>query len=246
MKTHSVNLLKNLSDFMLTEETINYYLSYSIHNNINNVVNERTNSNEIKKDKIKKPFFIPKQKDTLFWCFYIITNGVEKYQLIPNINVVVEKTLKIEYVEKLRKKKDLLKMNKCAPLLHIENMLVNEFKIDMKTFLALCVYENKNIMYVKNKIYYELEMNSLEEINIIHFFPEKKNYGLETDVFMAEEYKKSLYKIYNVDKPIKAISSYKSDELIEIGEKLGLKTKKEDGRTILKKDLYEKIIQYLS
>lgn len=242
--------LSTLNQFMLTSERMNHYLSYSINNNINKLEtdvinkNKKYNNNEKieNQEKIKKPFFIPKQKDNLFWCFYIIVNGIDKYQSLDFINIVVEKTMKIEYVEHFRKKKELLKINKCAPLLHIENMLVNEYKIDIKTFIALCVLENKNILYINNKCYYELKMNSSSEINIIHFFSDKFKYGFEVENLKAEEYKKSLYKMTNLDKPIKAMSSYNIDELQEIATKLGLETKKEDGKNILKKDIYEKII----
>ena len=248
-----------LDQFMLTDDRINHYLSYSINNNINkfgkNVIeNKQGNIDSFKKDNNKKmdkfkklePFFIPKQKDGLFWCLYIIINGIEKYQSLDFINIVVEKTMKIEYVERLRKKKDLLKMNKCAPLLHIENMLVNENKIDIKTFMALSVLENKNIIFINNKYFYELEMNSLTEVNIIHFFRDNCKYGLEFENINAEKYRNSLYKITNLDKPIKAFSSYKSEDLIEIASKLGIETKKEYGKNVLKKEVYEKIIQYLS
>jgi hypothetical protein len=104
-------LVDSLKKYMLTEERIDHYLSYSIHNKINkkeiNCKNDLKYVKEVK--KIENPFFIPRQKDTLFWCFYILVNGIDKYENLNVINIVVEKTLKIEYVEKLRLKKDLLK-----------------------------------------------------------------------------------------------------------------------------------------
>ena len=242
MHIHLVNKLKN---YMLTEERIDHYLSYSIHNKINKK-EENEFKEQVKKvkekitveKKITNPFFIPRQKDSLFWCFYAIVNGIEKYENLHVINVVIEKTLKIEYVEKLRLKKELLKIHKCGSLLHLENSLVNEQKIDMKTFIALCVLENINVLYINNKIYFELQMNS-QSI-------EKYKYAVEENSFKANDYKNSLYQVTNLDKPIKAISSYKSEELVEIASKLGLETKKADGKPMLKKDIYEKIIQKLS
>ena len=250
MHIHLVNKLKN---YMLTEERIDHYLSYSIHNKINKK-EENEFKEQVKKvkekitveKKITNPFFIPRQKDSLFWCFYAIVNGIEKYENLHVINVVIEKTLKIEYVEKLRLKKELLKIHKCGSLLHLENSLVNEQKIDMKTFIALCVLENINVLYINNKIYFELQMNSQSIVNIIHFLPEKYKYAVEENSFKANDYKNSLYQVTNLDKPIKAISSYKSEELVEIASKLGLETKKADGKPMLKKDIYEKIIQKLS
>lgn len=184
-------------------------------------------------------------------------HGVEKYETIDFINIVVEKNLKIEYIEKLRLKKDVLKIYKFAPLTHIENVLLNEYKIDMKTFLSLCVLENLNVLFINKKTFLLLEMttqslNATSEYckqHILHFFPGKNNYGLENDVseLKVDEYKNKLYKISNSDKPIRAISAYKSEELMEICGKLGIETfNKEKGKTFLKKELYEEIVKELS
>jgi hypothetical protein len=202
----------------------------------------------------KQPFFIPKQKDTLFWCFYVMVNGINKYETIDYINIVVEKTMKIEYIEKLRKKKDLIKTYKFASILHIENMLANETKIDIKTFMSLCLLENVNVLFINNNIFYELEMNSLSKFHILHFFPNKFSYGIEEELdtlknidIKREEYKKSLYQIFNLDKPIKAISSYKCEDLVEISSKLGINIiNNETKKQMLKKDIYTLIIQKLS
>ena len=178
-------------------------------------------------------------------------HGIEKYETIDFINIVVEKNLKIEYIEKLRLNKHVLKIYKFAPLTHIENVLLNEYKIDMKTFLSLCVLENLNVLFINKKTFLSLEMTSSESCkqNILHFFRGKNNYGLEKDVseLKLEEYKSKLYKISNSDKPIRAISAYKSEELMEICGKLGIETfNKEKGKTFLKKELYEEIVKELN
>jgi len=268
----NINLIHNLTKYMLTKEVVNNSLSYLVDYNKSNVNlnNNKGNSNlnDNKNDTWKKsnivpkkeeqPFFIPRQKDSLFWCFYIMKHGFEKYETIDFINIVVEKNLKIEYIEKLRENKDVLKIYKFAPLTHIENVLLNEYKIDMKTFLSLCVLENINVLFINKKTFLSLEMTSLNlnsinesefSTHILHFFPDKNNYGLEKEVskLKVEEYKNKLYKITNSDKPLRAISAYKSEELMEICGKLGIETfNKEKGKTFLKKELYEEIIKELS
>ena len=56
--------------------------------------------------------FYPSEKDSLFWCFYVIKYGLMNYQMLQYKNIVFEKKIKIEYVEKMRKSKQLLKINK--------------------------------------------------------------------------------------------------------------------------------------
>jgi hypothetical protein len=91
--------------------------------------------------------FYPKQKDPLFWSFYIMVHGDLAYELIQPINLVSEKKIKIEYIEKIRLNKALLKQHKYATLSHIENQLLNEQRIDIKTFFSLCVLEKMNVFF---------------------------------------------------------------------------------------------------
>jgi len=193
--------------------------------------------------------FFPREKDQLFWCFYIMKHGMEQYRDLGKINIVIEKKIKIEYIEKLRGKKVELKQKKMAPLTHVENSLLNDFKIDLKTFLALCICDGLPVTYVHKKMYYELDLDDGEATsttnaetktaNILARFDEPLKYGCKIG---KEIQVSSLYKIDNLNKPIKAISAYKMEELLDMCHKLGINMgiKKQ-----IKKDLYEQIVQEL-
>ena len=183
----------------------------------------------------EKEVFIPRQKDTLFWCFYKITHD----ELPENINIAMEKTLKIKYVEEMRKHKELIKKHKFASMTHIENQLANEEVIDITAFFVLSLMYNLNVVYIKNKTYFELIVN--EEVDspiYIIYFLEQSKYGYS--VTKDKTIYNLFYKIDNLNKPIKAISSYKVSELIEICNKLSisiddLKNKKHYYEAIIKK-----------
>ena len=196
-------------------------------------------------DKIKSNYFFPKEKDQLFWNFYIMKHGMEEYNSLEYKNIVVEKKIKIEYIELLRTKKQLLKEHKMATLSHIENFLLNEIKIDLKTFLALCVCENLPMIYIHKNTYYELFLDDISynddkiPMYTITKFDEPLKYGYKIE---NKEITKNLYKIDNLNKPLKAMSAYKVDELLDMCHKLGISMsdKKET-----KQDLYQKIVQRL-
>jgi hypothetical protein len=197
--------------------------------------------NTIKKEEI----FYPKDKDTLFWCFYIIVNGIVKYEMCKPRNIVVEKKIKFEYIEKIRKNKDALKIYKFASLQHVENSLANDSKIDAKTFFTLCVIENINIFYIKNKTFYQHLMNNTDLIYQIHHL-ESDKFGFKiSSLNECETYRNQLYKLDNIDKPIMSSSAYKVQDLIEICNKLGIETiDKETNKTKTKNKLYESIVLY--
>jgi hypothetical protein len=72
------------------------------------------------------------------------------------------------------------------------------------------------------------------------------SYGFEiASSEKVDDIKKTLYKLDSVDKPIKSISAYKSQDIIDIANKLNIPTiSPVNGKTKTKKDLYEAIIQY--
>ena len=182
----------------------------------------------------EKQVFTPHQKDTLFWCFYKIIHD----ELPDNINIAMEKTLKIQYVEKMRKHKELIKKHKFASISHIENQLANENIIDITAFFVLSLIHKLNVVYVKNKTYFELIENEDSELPIyIIYFLEQSKYGYSTT--RDKTTYNLFYKIDNLNKPIKAISSYKVSELIEICNKLSIETDELKN----KKHYYEAIIK---
>ena len=239
------DVINKLQYYMLNENTIKRSLNCRINNFENNKEYTKIprQSQFIAKDKCN--IFTPVQKDTLFWCFYILKYGENNYEMLDNINIVLEKTLKIDYVEKIRKEKQIVKAYKFATLTHLENQLANEEKIDLNTFFTLCVIENINVLYVCKKTYFELLMND-DKIHIIRRLDNYSKYGYEgIDQTKNELYRSTLFKVDDVEKPLKSISSYKVSELVEFCNKLGIEIYvKDTTKSKSKKDLYESLIQY--
>lgn len=234
------HVFNNLQDYMLSEENIKKTLVMKLETSVRSFKSKMEDKNM----KPKSSIFVPKEKDSLFWCFFIMKYGDVKYETTDNKNIIIEKKNKIEYVEKIRKEKQIVKTYKFATLTHIENNLANDNYLDIKTFLTLCAIENLNILFVKNKTYYELLMNDSNELHIVYYLQNDK-YGYEINATNAEQIKSTYYKLDNIDKPIKSMSGYKISELIEICQKLAIDTiNKETNKSKCKKDLYEAIIQY--
>lgn len=205
--------------------------------------NQKKQNTRIRQEAVTKPtdaIFEPREKDSLFWCFYIMKHGQTAYDMLDHRNFVVEKKLKIEYVEKIRNDKQQIKLHKFTTLTHLESNLANDDRIDLPTFLSLCVFENLNVNVVKKRTYFELLMNDGVELHTIHCL-ENHKHGYNQII----PDKTTLLKIDNIVKPLKAISSYKVQELLDFCEKLKIETINPDtNKTKTKNDLYESIVQY--
>jgi hypothetical protein len=222
------NFITHIQDYMFNNEMISKCIE------TNNTMNANTTT-----------FFIPNDKDTLFWCFYIIKNGISKYTELQNRNYIIEKKLKIEYVERIKKNKQLLKNHKFSALTNIEDMLVNKQIIDLNTFFSLCVLEELNVFYINKRTFFELNINTTDKIYILKYIPNKRIYGFEeTNNADLTEFREKYFKINKLDKPIKTFTSYKTDEIIEICQKLEINIYKPDThKPKNKKELYEMILQ---
>ena len=103
--------------------------------------------------------------DALFWCFYIIKNSVSHYELNQNHLFQLEKQLKFEILEEIRKHLYILKSHKLKQHI-IEANLCNDQKISFPTLQTLCLLYKLNIIVLQDRVYFDFIGN--EESNITH------------------------------------------------------------------------------
>ena len=109
---------------------------------------------EKQKEKKKREELVPRHRDKLFWCFYIIYKGEHDYEQHLADNFITEKNFKIATAEKLKGLKDKFKRAKLR-ISEIEDELINKQCITLKGLHALCLVYDVSIMYVANKKYSE-------------------------------------------------------------------------------------------
>ena len=168
--------------------------------------------------RVKNALYSPKQKDTLFWCYFIIKNGFSAYEYPGTTTFVNEKEMKFNCIEELRKSKQILKVKKIKNLREdVEYELANKERIGMKTFIALCISSNINILFIHKKKCFELILEEDEPVHVVHQIEEnghtKYYYEVDASKESIDKYRKSFYKWENVDKPLKAPTAYKVEEL---------------------------------
>lgn len=235
--------------YILNEINIENYLKYKL--NIKKENNTKKPVSEIKTNTFNKSsIFVPREQETLFWCYYIILNGEANYEMLNVKNSLIAKQIKINYVGKIRENKSVIKTYKFDTITNIESNLANDNNINIKTVMSLCAINKINLIFVSRKTYYELLMNDTEPIYIIRELDNHSKYNKKYGFEIANEdslqnIRTTLYKIDNLDKPIKALSSYKVKDLTDICEKLAIKIHKDDTtKNKTKNELYESIIQY--
>ena len=206
----------------------------------------------------KCKFFTPNQKDTLFWCFYIIKYGMTEYEYMGNTSFTKEKEEKFKFIDFLRLNVRLLKEKKMKNIKEdIEDELANKEIINMKTFISLCIVYKFNILFIHNRKCYDLLSMEGDPYHVIHYITNnstnnsKKNgnnksqyysYELNTSQEKLNHYKNTYFNWECIHKPLKSITAYKLEELVEICKKMDLQDKMNELSKINKKDVYEIIV----
>ena len=220
------NILNDLKDYMLDNKNILQFTKHKIDSHNNQIkqpvkCNFETKGQGIKGNQIvpnykQKPIqlnrelhYKPRQKDSLFWCFYILKNGISKYEMeIGNQHFVVEKQEKFKYIDMIRKNKDVIKMHKIKPLSFLEDDLANSEIISIKTFFALCVLEKINIMLIDKRKIYETIMTDDVKIHIVHRNSVTHEHYIELDATSEaiQVYRDTYYIMSNFDSEVKSMS----------------------------------------
>lgn len=182
--------------------------------------------------------FFPKQRDQLFWCFYVILHGQIEYDMLTSF-FTLEKETKYKWIEVFRGRKELFKPIKVSRNV-VEDELANAKAITMATVKALCHLNDVNVFYVDDKKYYEITTNSEKPFYLIEKVDGR--YGLKEKIPIekVEYYREHYWKLENLDKPLKAVSSYKASELKDICKRLHI-----ESSDMTKPKMYEKILSKL-
>lgn len=244
----------------MLQELNTYMFTFNRMNEIANNEESKKNVNQIKNNKsiIKlssdEPqktnlYFTPKQRDSLFWCFYIAKHGLHNFRFIKNF-FIEENAFKISSVELSRKEKAQIKAFKVKIIL-FESQLVLEKKISFEMLQGLCILYKVNILLVRKRCYIDL-----------CYFPENPKYIIEeerrssgpliykiksdTNINDETKIRNELWKQESINKPLRAISAYKSSDLQEICKRLQINIVNAHGKNKTKPELYISILEELN
>jgi hypothetical protein len=186
--------------------------------------------------------FFPRQTDKLFWCFFIFQNGMEEYEAIGQNAFTVETTTKIEMVEEIRRKKDQLAASrkKCM-IASAEADLVGSAFIALETFQIACIAYGVRVVVVREKRALRVGMGN-GPVWVVRMCDGK--FGFETEPLKDNTLPPGVMEVNDLERPLKAVSSYKREDLVEIASRIGVETVS-GGKPKLKAALYQEILETL-
>ena len=162
--------------------------------------------------------------DSILWSLYIMLYGVEKYEMIEN-HYIESNRFKFELIEFLRDNKTILKANK-VKLSSTEDTLVHKPFITLETLHAVAICKSLSLYIIQDRKYYDVSSGSgsgspfiIEKIKgkyLLYMAPD--TISMKYIAYVRTNY----WRMESISAPIRPISAYKLQDLIDISEKLNL------------------------
>ena len=173
---------------------------------------------------MSKYLYTPNVKnDTLLWCAYIMIHGIEKFECVEN-QYTESNAFKIQMVEYIRTRKTLLKPHKITTS-SVEESLVHKPYINLETFQAIAVCYNLSVCIIQDRKIFEVGRSDNDK-NTFILEKIKGKFGVYLGTSLSEKtaflgYVRDTYwSMENISSPIRSISAYKVQDLIDICRKL--------------------------
>ena len=187
-------------------------------------------------------FLFRQKKIVYFGVGLYFLYGLSEYEILRQTIFTSEKTYKINFVDKLKKNKTLLKSLKIK-YANIESNLVVDETMLIENLEPVILIDNYNFVYMNDNIYYENIKYPGKKVVLLNILKKKDKYGIfleEKDLF---DYKSKLYTVENFKKPLKSISSYKSQDLKDICKTLNINIMKTATKYKKTKEMYQLIVE---
>lgn len=184
-------------------------------------------------------YYFKKDVDNLLWVVYSILKEDREVNVINNGLYKEHESMEMikkQSMEECKKDKGI-KLKKIK--LTCKNFINGIFsckKLDMELLYGVCVYNELNIVMIKDKVAYLFGENEKKMDGVINIGENKSYYDKDESIGLDE-----YYVVENPIKPIKSASNYKVAELHEIAKKIGIETKMEGDKEKKKQIIYDEI-----
>ena len=179
------------------------------------------------------------EDDKLYWLYFILNNGYDVYNQTKR-GFQVEKKHKFDIIEKVDKFKCHLKDFKLKASLLIEDLGTSN-NINFTSFLSLCCMSHINLFVYKNKIGCFYNFNEDTSKYYVFDYVNKRLYKSPSEKASLDN---KFILVSNLDKPLKAMSSYKKQDILEFATKLDINHYKvNSSKQKTKQELYNEILE---
>jgi len=181
-----------------------------------------------------KNIIIPAQRDTLFWCVYIVLHEYAEYINIHHNYSICEMNWKQSLLKDIMAVPSTIKNSNHKTTKIAVQEILSELMTDVNTtsaacLVAICAYRNINIIILNHTKLLRMEFLSGDATNETYVIYKNDNnkYSVCIEALLTAnimDIRNTSLLIENDKKPLKTIGMYKMDDLVAIAKLLGIHT----------------------
>jgi len=196
---------------------------------------------KIEQTNVADESIVPDSRDHLFWCCYIGHYGLEQYNSLKHRagNAGMEEKQRIS--EYFKTTPNMLKninqkMTKDRSQEIISEIMVND-KVSLNALPAFALYYKMRIIIIKeDRLYLDISSSDKNyDKTILIRKINDKTHGIDLNANDAKitQIEKDCILLFSHEKPLKAISNFKTDELKELADKVNIEIEPKTSKTEL-------------
>jgi hypothetical protein len=200
-----------------------------LENTLVEETNEQASLKPVSEEKEKTTLFSPTQPDTLFWCIYAAVHGFNDYMEIDRNYGVKELEIKKQIADSLQKdaskiKNTNVKVTKVAIQEILSDLLTTQKETNHMCLLAMIAHYNINVILVDPTDRFYLEYTSNSESTFVLYKDTFGKYSMILEAVPNDwlvEFRTNKIRLESYLKPLRAVSTYKTDELDSLMKRVG-------------------------
>ena len=202
---------------------------------------------ENKVENKENDVFIPKEKDSLFWCIFYMLSDEHQLEMAEKSPFATRAASLIEWTSVVRKAKSDLKALKIKSS-EVETALLDNFMRPI-VCAALCSIFNKPMIIITGNTYFKsgvaLDNTSY---NVVVRDKHRDNWILKKNQTQSDVISITKHKLECIpgSKCLKAVGSYTKGDLEELSKKLALPVINASGKSSTKGEMYKAISDFVS
>jgi hypothetical protein len=240
-------LIESTRPFQWTNTRMDLYVPEDTSSPIHKEYNKKQRK---KRDKIRdETWFIPEEKNILFWQAYILKHRSDKYNFFGN-KQQIENEEKFHWIEALQKEKKTIR----APLRKhgikvddIMNDIASNRVFSLESFVTLCVLFQIPLTVTRGRFVFFIANDSDPVEPIMYTWLRCSDNAIFHETKERNAFMNDYIEGHTLQKPLLSASAYKMDELKQMATLLGLPLEYDGCKKKKKKkqELYDSILEFV-
>lgn len=241
-------LIESTRPFQWTNTRIDLYVPEESSSPIHKEYNKKHRKEREIKTLRHDSWFIPEEKNVLFWQAYILKHQSDKYNFFGN-KQQIENEEKFHWIEALQKEKKTVRVPLRKHGIKVDdvmNDIASNRVFALESFITLCVLFQIPLAVTHGRFVFFIANDPDPNEQVLYTWLRCSDNAIFHETKERNTFMNEYIEGHTLHKPLLSASAYKMDELKQMATLLGLPLEYDDKKKKKKKqELYDSILEFV-